>query len=123
MTWDKGLLKHAKTGDSEVDYLLELASEWHVKAVTFVRLDDRHFTVDALDKCHKALVLAAMRLKTETPDPANYDAFREEFGVAGNPDSGPSTPNDPARIPRKPLPSAGSAAIALPLPEPDEREG
>lgn len=116
MTWDKGLLAHARTGDSETDQLLELASEWHVKAVSFARLHVRSLMDDALNKCYRALVLAAMQMKTESPDPVNSDEFWEEFGAAGYPGSEPGTPNDPARVPRKPFPPSRGSEVSMPHP-------
>ncbi len=44
-----------------------------------------------------------------------------QSGYGGNPGGG-RDPNQPAGVPRRPLPHAGSGAVALPLPEPEENE-
>ncbi len=41
MSWDQELRLLLSTGDEEFDRWFELASEWHVKAVSFARLLER----------------------------------------------------------------------------------
>jgi len=52
---------------------------------------------------------------TDPPEPENPWAFT---GHGSAPPGMP--PTQPSGVPRRPLPSAGSSAIALPLPEPEQ---
>lgn len=122
MTWDHALLKLADSDDDELVRLLELASEWHVKAISFARFRQRKMMDDALDKCQRALDLAAKHAQVEPPEVIDREYFWQEFSAPEIPGPGgnQNSPNAPARVPRKPLPSSGSAAVALPLPEPED---
>ena len=124
MTWDNGLLEFASSGDEELNRFLELASEWHVKAISFARLRQRTLMNNALDQCQRALDLAAKHALVEPPEVIDRDYFWEEFSAKELPGPGgdQNSPDDFSRVPRKPLPSSGSASAALPLPEPKQED-
>lgn len=124
MSWDQELRLLLNTGDEEFDRWFELASEWHVKAVSFARLLERKDMDNALWKCNRALRMASQLANATHIQDIDSDAFWDEFAGSGHPGPGtdPNSRNDPSRVPRKPLPSAGSASLALPLPKQEDDE-
>lgn len=122
MSWDQELKLLYKTGDDEFDRCFELASEWHVKAVSFARCRDRRAVDDALENCNKALRMAALFANTTHVQEIDSDMFWELFAAADYPGFGtdPDSRRDPSRVPRKPLPSSGCSSVALPLPKREE---
>ena len=111
-------------GDEEFDRWFELASEWHVKAVSFARLLERKEMDNALRNCNKALRMASQLANATHIQNIDSDAFWDEFAGSERPGPGtdPNSRNDPSRVPRKPLPSAGSASVALPLPNQEDSD-
>lgn len=124
MSWDQGLKLLLNTGDEDFDRWFELASEWHVKAVSFARCRNRSAMENALKNFNKALRMAGQLVNATHIDGLDSDAFWEEFAAAEYPGPGtdPNANNDPSRVPRKPVPSSGSTSVALPLPKPEDNE-
>lgn len=74
------------------------------------RFRQRKLMDDALDKCQHALDLAANHARVEPPEVIDRDYFWREFSAPELPGPGgdQNSPNDPARVPKKPLPYSRS---------------
>lgn len=109
----------------ELDKSVEEVRKWRNRAWMARKQSNADLEQQALDRMwHHQVDVAKLKGIEPPPAPPTAGEFLYDSGSGGSPSAGgpddPWRPENPSRVPKKPLPFSGGNEIALPLPQPDE---